>query len=144
MERNKKMRLYFGDWVTTLMTIFLITIIGFIVYSYMNRNGIHYWGRRTFFLAAYGLVICCYAATRDGLDKTIQCAIDGSCAPGIFPLVSLPTIMGCIGAAIILVAGIGTLFTKSQQIRQIMFFVMSGGVFLKIFMVEISRIFRIV
>ena len=30
--------------------------------------------------------------------KTIQHTIDGSCAPGLFPLVSIPTIIGCVGA----------------------------------------------
>ena len=53
---------------------------------------------------AYGLVICCFAAARDGLDKTIQYTIDGSCNPGIFSLVSVPNIVGCIGAAIIMIA----------------------------------------
>ena len=42
------------------------------------------------FVLTYGLVICCFAAARDGLDKTIQYTIDGSCNPGIFSLVSVP------------------------------------------------------
>lgn len=57
---------------------------------------------------AYGLVICCFAAARDGLDKTIQYTIDGSCNPRIFSLVSVPNIVGCVGAAIIMIANKST------------------------------------
>ena len=88
----------------------------------------------------FGLVICCFAATRDGLDKTIQCAIDGSCAPGIFQLISVPTIIGCIGALLIIIAAIATPIAKSQHTRQIWFYVMSGGTVLKILTTEIARI----
>ena len=141
MGRKKTMNLYFGDWVMTTTTIMLVGLIVLIVYMFVNRSGIHYWGRRTMFLAAYGLLICCFAAARDGLDKTIQAAIDGSGTPGIFSLVSFPTIIGCVGAAIIVIAGIATLFVKKQDVREILCFVMSGGILLKIFTIEVSRIF---
>ena len=88
------MKLYFGNMVTTVTTIMVIALVGFIGYSVWNRNTISFWGRRNLFLLMYGLVICCFAAARDGLDKTIQAAVDGSCTPGIFPLVSIPTIVG--------------------------------------------------
>ena len=87
-----------------------------------------------------GLAICCFAAARDGLDKTIQHAIDGSCAPGLFPLVSVPTIIGCIGALLIVTAAIATPIAKTQQTREIWFYAMSGGAVLKILTVEIARI----
>lgn len=134
------MKLYFENWVTTLTTIMLITFVAFIVYSFVHRNEINYWGRRTLFLSAYGLFICCFAAARDGLDKTIQCAIDGSCAPGIFKLISIPNIIGCVGAALIIIAGIATIFCKSQHAKEIWFFMMSGGALLKILTLEIARI----
>lgn len=88
----------------------------------------------------FGLVICCFAAARDGLDKTIQSAIDGSCAPGIFPLVSVPTIIGCVGALLIIVAAISTPIAKTQRTREVWFFLMSGGALLKIVTMEIARI----
>jgi len=90
----------------------------------------------------YGLVICCFAAARDGLDKTIQYTIDGSCNPGIFSLVSVPNIVGCVGAAIIIIAAIATPIAKSQHMREIWFYVMSGGVMLKIVVMEIARIIQ--
>lgn len=134
------MKLYFGNTVTTVTTIMLFILVGFIGESMANRTNINYWGRRSLFLLAYGLVICCFAAARDGLDKTIQNTIDGSCAPGMFSLISIPNLIGCIGAAIIIIAAIATPIAKSQHMKQIWFYVMSGGVMLKILVMEAARI----
>ena len=136
----KIMKLYFGNVITTVTTVLILILLGFIGLTIWNRNDIQYWGRRTLFLLAYGLLICCFAATRDGLDKTVQAAIDGSCAPGLFSLISIPTITGCIGAAAILIAAIATPIAKSQDMRQIWFYVMSGGILLKVIVMEVSRI----
>ena len=87
-------------------------------------------------------MVCCLAATRDGLDKTIQHAIDGGCAPGLFPLVSIPTIVGCVGALLIIIAAIATPIAKTQKMREVWFYVMSGGAMLKIVTMEITRILR--
>ena len=134
------MKLYFGNTVTIVTTIMILVLLGFIGESIANRTNINYWGRRSLFLLAYGLVICCFAATRDGLNKTIQNTIDGSCAPGMFSLVSIPNLIGCIGAAIIIIAAIATPIAKSQYMRQTWFYVMSGGVMLKILVMEVARI----
>lgn len=134
------MKLYFGNTVTTVTTIMILVLLGFIGESIANRTNINYWGRRSLFLLVYGLVICCFAAARDGLDKTIQNTIDGSCAPGVFPLISIPNLIGCVGAAIIIIAAIATPIAKSQHMRQIWFYVMSGGITMKIRVMEIARI----
>ncbi|WP_270391881.1 hypothetical protein [Blautia massiliensis (ex Durand et al. 2017)] len=134
------MKLYFGNTVTAVTTIMIFVLLGFIGESIANRTNINYWGRRSLFLLAYGLVICCFAAARDGLDKTIQNTIDGSCAPGMFSLVSIPNLIGCIGAAIIIIAAIATPIAKSQHMKQIWFYVMSGGVMSKILVMEVARI----
>lgn len=134
------MKLYFGNTVTTVTTIMLLVLLGFIGTSIWNRSNISYWGRRSMFLLVYGLMICCFAAARDGLDKTIQNMIDGSCAPGLFPLVSIPNLIGCIGAAVIIIAAIATPIAKSQHMREIWFYVMSGGIMMKILAMEIARI----
>lgn len=134
------MKLYFENAVTTTTTIMILGLLGFIAYSITNRNTNH-WGLRSLFLLIYGLVICCFAATRDGLDKTIQNAIDGSCDPGLFSLISIPTIVGCIGALLIIISAIATPIAKSQHAREIWFYIMSSGAVLKILTMEISRIF---
>ena len=134
------MKLYFGNTVTTITTVMILALLGFMGYSILNRANVRYWGRRSVFLLIFGLVVCCFAAARDGLDKTIQYTIDGSCVPGIFPLVSVPTIIGCIGALIIIVAAIDTPIAKTQHTRAVWFYLMSGGVTLKIVTMEIARL----
>ncbi len=134
------MKLYFGNAVTTAVTVMILVLLGFIGWSVLNRTSIQYWGRRSVMLLAFGLVVCCFAAARDGLDKTIQHAIDGSTAPGLFPLVSVPTIVGCVGAALILIAAIAAPIAKTQKMREAWFWVMSGGVVMKIAVIEIARI----
>ena len=134
------MKLYFGSAVTAATTLMILALLGFIGYSAVNHASIQYWGRRSAILLVFGLVVCCFAAARDGLDKTIQSAIDGSCAPGLFPLVSVPTIVGCIGAALIVIAAIATPIAHSQQARQVWFYIMSGGAVMKIVTMEIARL----
>ena len=134
------MKLYFGNAITTATTLMLFALLGFIGWSVRNRTSIQYWGRRSIVLLVFGLVICCFAAARDGLDKTIQNAIDGSCAPGLFPLVSVPTIVGCVGALLIIVAAVATPIAKTQRTREVWFYVMSSGAVLKIATMEIARI----
>ena len=134
------MKLYFGNGVTTATTLLLFVLLGFLGDSIWHQENIVYWGRRTLFVLLFGLLICCFAAARDGLDKTIQHAIDGSCAPGLFPLVSVPTLIGCVGAALILIAAIATPIAKSKGLREVWFYLASAGVMLKILTVEISRL----
>lgn len=134
------MRLYFGNTVTTAATLMILALLGFVGWSVWGRAVIQYWGRRSVLLLAFGLVVCCFAAARDGLDKTIQNAIDGSCAPGLFPLVSVPTIVGCVGALLIIIAAIATPIARTQKMREMWFYVMSGGALLKIVTMEIARI----
>ena len=134
------MKLYFGNAVTTATTLMILALLGFIGWSVFNRANIQLWGRRSAVLLVFGLVVCCFAAARDGLDKTIQHAIDGSCTPGLFPLVSVPTIVGCVGALLIIIAAIAAPIAKTQKMREVWFYVMSGGAVLKIVTMEIARI----
>ena len=134
------MKLYFGNAVTAATTLMILAMLGFIGYSAVNRAAITCWGRRSAILLVFGLVVCCFAAARDGLDKTIQHAIDGSCAPGLFPLISVPTIVGCVGALLIIIAAIAAPIAKTQRVREIWFYVMSGGAVLKIMTMEAARI----
>ena len=134
------MKLYFGNGVTAATTMMILALLGFIGYSVARRADIGYWGRRSAVLLVFGLVICCFAAARDGLDKTIQHALDGSCAPGLFSLVNVPTVVGCIGALLIIIAAVAAPIAKTQKMREVWFYVMSGGAVLKIATTEIARI----
>lgn len=134
------MKLYFRDGVTIATTIMLLLLAGYIIFCIATRKSTERWGLRSLILLVYGLVVCCFAATRDGLDKTIQNAIDGSCEPGLFQLISIPNIVGCIGALAVIVGIIATPIARSQAAREVWFYVMSGGITLKIVTVEIARI----
>lgn len=135
------MKLYWSNALTAATTLMLLALCGFIGNSVLCRAAVRYWGRRCLLLLVCGLAACCLAAARDGLDQSIQYAIDGSGAPGIFPLLSVPTVIGCIGAALILTAAVASLIARSQHARQLWFYVMSFGVLLKIATVEAARIF---
>ena len=134
------MKFCFGNAVTTATTLMILALLGFIGYSVYNRANIQYWGRRSIILLIFGLVVCCFAAARDGFDKTVQHTIDGSCAPGLFPLISVPTVVGCIGALFIIIAAVATPIAKTQRAREIWFYIMSGGAVLKIITTEIARV----
>lgn len=134
------MKLYFKDGVTIATTVMILILIGYIALCILTRKQTQHWGLRSLILLVYSLVVCCFAATRDGLDKTIQNAIDGSCDPGLFQLISIPNIVGCIGALAVIVGIIATSIAKMQAAREVWFYVMSGGITLKILTVEIARI----
>ena len=52
------MKLYFGNMVTTVTTLMSLSLVGFVGYSISSRSNINFWGRRSLFVLAYGLVIC--------------------------------------------------------------------------------------
>ena len=135
------MKLYFGNTVTTVTTIMILVLLGFIGESIAKTDKHQLLGTQK--SVPSGIWTGYYAALqRRGTDqtRTIQNTIDGSCAPGVFPLISIPNLIGCVGAAIIIIAAIATPIAKSQHMRQIWFYVMSSGVMLKILVMEVARI----
>lgn len=134
------MERYFSDAVTTVTTVMIVGLLVFVMWCVKNSGNIRHWGRRSAFLLVYGLVVCCFAAARDGLDKTIQYTVDASGSPGVFALVSIPTIASCVGALMIITAAIATPIAKSQKMRRVWFYVMACGAVLKIAVMEIARI----
>ncbi len=133
-------KLYFGDVTTIATTLMILALVVFIGYTIVDRGSVQHWGMRGLLLLVFGLVVCCFAAARDGLDKTIQSSIDGSCAAGLFPLVSIPTVVGCIGALVIIASAIAMLIVSSQQAKELCFWLMASGVAAKIVVVEIARV----
>lgn len=133
-------KLYFGDVTTIATTLMILALVVFIGYTIVDRGSVQHWGMRGLLLLVFGLVVCYFAAARDGLDKTIQSSIDGSCAAGLFPLVSIPTVVGCIGALVIIASAIAMLIVSSQQAKELCFWLMASGVAAKIVVVEIARV----
>lgn len=133
-------KLYFGDVTTIATTLMILALVVFIGYTIVDRGSVQHWGMRGLLLLVFGLVVCCFAAARDGLDKTVHSSIDGSCAAGLFPLVSIPTVVGCIGALVIIASAIAMLIVSSQQAKELCFWLMASGVAAKIVVVEIARV----
>lgn len=46
------MKLYFGNMVTTVTTLMILSLVGFVGYSISNRGDINFWGRRSLFVPA--------------------------------------------------------------------------------------------
>ena len=70
------MNLYFGDLVTIVTTIMLLVAFVYVVYTTVKEKDIKYWGRKTLTLGLWGLILCCFAAARDGYDKSVQASFE--------------------------------------------------------------------
>lgn len=131
--------MYFGSFVATTSTIMVILALAYIIYSAINQKKIKYWGRKIALLALFGLVICCFVATRDGYDKSVQSTFDTSVKAGIFTLDSIQSTLCCIGGAIIAFSSLSSIFIKNQKYRKVMFFLLCVAFIFKTLTIEISR-----
>lgn len=73
------MNLYFGNFVTTASTILVLVLWAFIVYSVVKQKEVEHWGRRIAGLALFGLLVCCFVATRDGYHLSVKEAVKFPC-----------------------------------------------------------------
>ena len=133
------MNLYFGTTVSTISTLLIISLITYIIYSTLKRDTVHYWGRKTALLASFGLIVCCFVATRDGYDKSVQASFDPTITSGVFSITSIQSTLCCIGGAIIAFASFSSIFVKNQKYRKVMFFTLCIAILIKILVIEISR-----
>ena len=137
------MKLYFGNTITITITILIVGIICYMIVLWKKREKINYWGRHIFILFAWGLYICIEAATRDNFHLTVQNAIDGITNPGLLPLISFPTIVGMMGAAVVIISGIICLFIRNQSTKRKFCYIVMAAIIIKIVIIEVSRIFLI-
>ena len=56
LERAERMKLYFGNGVTTATTLMILALLGFIGWSVWGRAVIQHWGRRR--CARFGSMSC--------------------------------------------------------------------------------------
>ncbi len=134
------MELYFGNFVTTVSTLLIFAMVCFIVYTIFKREEIQFWGRRVAFIALYGLLICCFVATRDNYHLSVQASFDNTVTAGLFTIYSIQSTLCCIGGAIITFSSISSIFVRNQKYRKVMFFVLSAAIIFKILVIEISRL----
>lgn len=135
------MNLYVGDLVTTMSTLLVVGLWVYVIYMFTQHKKIERWGKWIAILLGYGLIVCCFVATRDGYHLSVQNSIDVSVAGGLFSLASIQSTLCCIGGAIIGLCALGTLVLKKQQHRKIIFFILGCDVIFKTLVIEISRLF---
>ena len=133
------MNIYFGDFVTTVSTLMVCAVVFYIIYTAVKQKQIEHWGRRIALLALFGLLTCCFVATRDDYYLSVQASFDSAVTAGLFKIDSLQSTLCCIGGAIIAFSSLTSIFIKSQKYRKAMFFVLSAAIILKIIIIEISR-----
>ncbi len=131
--------MYFENFVTTMSTVMLIIVFGYIAYTIRKQGSIEYWGRRIAFLAVFGLAVCCFVATRDNYHLSVQASIDGSVNPGIFTIESIQSKICCIGGAVIAFSALSSIFIKKPKYRKAMFLLLSAMIVIKTLVIEISR-----
>lgn len=114
-------------------------VVFYIIYTAIKQKQIEHWGRRISLLALFGLLTCCFVATRDSYYLSIQASFDTEVTAGLFKIDSLQSTLCCIGGAIIAFSSLSSVFIKSQKYRKAMFFVLSAAIIIKILIIEISR-----
>ena len=132
--------LYFGSTAAIQTTILVVAFASLSIYAYIKRMKIHHWGWLILAALALGLYICVAAATRDGYHLSVQYAIDGSVAPGLFQIASIQSIINCALAAVIVFCGILSIFLRKEKARKILFFVIATAIIAKVAVIEVSRI----
>lgn len=135
------MKLYFGN-VSSIISILLI--VGVFIYMFTTikkQNEISSWEKRITVLALAGLLICIFAAARDGYYSSVQASIDHSTLPGVFTAGSIQSTLCSLVGAVIAFSIFSSIFVKKQWYRKTMFFILSSVIIFKVFVIEISRIF---
>ena len=131
--------MYFGNIVTSISTIILLTELGYIGYHVFKHKEIQQWGRRIAILAIWGLLLCCFVAMRDNYHLSVQATLDEKVLPGCFSIDSMQSNLCCIGGGVIAVSVISSIFVKRQKYRKVMFMMLGTTIIIKTLIIEISR-----
>ncbi|MEG0542560.1 MAG: hypothetical protein RR528_09560 [Angelakisella sp.] len=135
------LKLYFGTTATNATTLLIVAMIIFMGISFWKRDSIHSWGRLILLLVLWGLLICCTAAMRQGgYYYSVLHMVEGVGEPGLFAAWGLHAMVGGALAIIAVVSALVALFVKGQNVREILFFVISGAFTFKIVFMETCRI----
>lgn len=134
------MNLYFGNFAAIISTIMLAAAIAYIIFTAITNKRYSHWGRKIALLALFGLVLCCFAATRDGYHLSVQASFDETVEAGLFTIDSLQSTLCCIGGGIIAFSSLSPIFVKNQKYRKVMFFLLGAVIILKAIVIELSRL----
>jgi hypothetical protein len=133
------MNLYFGDIVSTITTVLVLSIIIYIVTIIAKHKKIELWGRQIALLVIWGLVVCILVAVRDKYYLSVQASMDSKITPGLFTIESVQSNLCCIAGPVIAFCTFSSIFIRKQNYRKIMFFVMSATIIFKILVIELAR-----
>lgn len=133
------MKHYFGPGMTKA-TLLVAGLITYIVYMVLHRHEIVHWGRHVAILAFFGLYVCVVAATRDNYHLSVQNAIDGSVASGLFTTKSIQSIICCVCGGVIALGSISAIFIRHQGYFRGVFMVVACAILIKILVIELSRV----
>ena len=134
------MKLYLGSPVRVQSLLLMLALAGFIIASLVRRETVERWGWRILVLAAAGLVLCTLAAARDGYHLSVQNAIDGSVAAGLFNVKSVQSVICCISGGVIVLAGLSALFVPHHTTRGWGCGGVSAAFTVKVLTIEVSRV----
>lgn len=121
--------------------IAVAALIFYVAVMWSRREKVEKWGRYVALLWGFGLFICCLAATRDNYYLSVQNMIDSSTQVGLFTVSSIQSNICCILGGLNFLIGLLTLIIRKQNWRKVFFFILSADVIIKIFIIELSRIF---
>ncbi len=89
LVRGGVVDMYFGDFATTMSTLMVCIATTYIIYTIIKQKQTEYWGRRIVLIALFGLIICCFVATRDSYNLSVQSIFDTTVSEGVFALNSI-------------------------------------------------------
>ena len=133
------MNMYFGNLVACATTLTVLLELTFIIITVKNQKKITNWGRRVAVLALFGLLICCFAATRDNYHLSVQASFDSSVKAGLFTISSIQSTVCSILGGVNLLSSLSCVFVKNQKYRKIVFYIISVSFVIKTLVIEISR-----
>ena len=124
------LKLFFGDAMSVITTIFVLFMLAFIVYAFVKRGRITKWGRLILLFILVGTAISALSATRDAF------AMEGA----VFAMYSLQSAVCAIAGVAIVLTGLVMLFLKKQAARKSGFMMISALFLIQVLTVEISRV----
>jgi hypothetical protein len=123
-------KLFFGDVMSVVTTVFVLAMFAFIVLAFINRGRITKWGRLILIFILAGTAISAFSATRDAF------AMENA----VFAMFGLQSAVCAIAGAAIVLLGLVMLFLKKQGARKAGFMMISALFLVQVMTVEVSRV----
>ena len=124
------MELYFGDTASTLTTVLALALIVFMVLAIRKGRQITKWGRLIALFILVGTGISAFSAMRDAYATPTA----------LFAMDSIQLTIGSISGGAIFLAGIASMFLKSQSTKKYFFYTIKALFAVNLAVIEGSRL----